>query len=307
METPEDTPLKIEARDKGSLIHKILEEFHQKVQQNGSAPGVSGVWSSDHRQMLKDISQSCFDRWEDDGLVAKGIYWDLEKEYINTSLDIYLNEDSVLRSKFKLGTERLEQPFGYYGSDSGAGDHWEPPVVNLPTLGDLRFRGFIDRIDSNPDGSEILILDLKTGSASPYLDLEEDVFDGGKKLQLPIYLLAARQNLPDAERINAAYWMISFKGRYQILPADTLSWADVEDDLKDLLIKITDGITSGVFPANPGKDNYHCTFCDYDSICPMQREFMWEKKSASDLRLKDYLSMSPQGGDESDSDPEGDV
>ena len=249
--------------------------------------------------MLK-ISLKCFKEWEEQGFVSKGIYWDLDKEYITTSLETYLHEDQTLRSRFKLSTSSVEQPFGFSHLSDREGVMWSAPTVTLPGLGTIKFRGFIDRIDAGPNGSEVMILDLKTGSSAPFEDLENDVFRGGTKLQLPIYLLAASQNLPAAEHISAAYWMVSFKGRYQVLPSTPLSWEKVEESLNAILVKIIAGMVSGLFPANPGPDEENCTFCDYDSICPIQRTPYWNKKSQTDIRLKDYLSLSETDSETND-------
>ena len=63
-----------------------------------------------------------------------------------------------------------------------------------------------------------------------------------KKLQLPIYLLAVNKNVSTAKNISAAYWMVSFQGRYQIIPSEPLNYHDIKDDFKSILTKITSGI-----------------------------------------------------------------
>ena len=75
--------------------------------------------------------------------------------------------------------------------------HFEPrfgmgnPSLTLQTeIGKVRLHGYIDRIDESPDGS-LRIIDYKAGSATiSSRDLED-----GRRLQLPIYALAARMPL----------------------------------------------------------------------------------------------------------------
>ncbi len=68
----------------------------------------------------------------------------------------------------------------------------------------FRLRGSIDRIDRAPDG-RLLIIDYKTGGASAYTDR---AVSEGKKLQLPLYALAARDALKLGEPSDGYYWHI---------------------------------------------------------------------------------------------------
>jgi RecB family exonuclease len=65
-------------------------------------------------------------------------------------------------------------------------------------------RGFIDRLDRAPDGS-IRVIDYKTGGPWPYgkIDVAK-----GKKLQLPLYALAARDALQLGEPVEGFYWHV---------------------------------------------------------------------------------------------------
>ena len=50
-----------------------------------------------------------------------------------------------------------------------------------------------------------------------------------------------------------------------------------------LLRVLADGIGSGRFPARPGEHQYHrgnfahCAWCDFDAICPRDRDEEWER------------------------------
>jgi ATP-dependent helicase/nuclease subunit B len=88
--------------------------------------------------------------------------------------------------------------------------HFEPrfgmgnPSLTLQTeIGPVRLHGYIDRVDAGPDGG-LRIIDYKAGSAAISLrDLEE-----GRRLQLPIYALAARDALDLGEISGGFYWHI---------------------------------------------------------------------------------------------------
>jgi RecB family exonuclease len=78
------------------------------------------------------------------------------------------------------------------------------PSLTLQTeIGPVRLHGYIDRVDAGPDGW-LRIIDYKAGSAAISLrDLEE-----GRRLQLPIYALAARDALDLGEISGGFYWHI---------------------------------------------------------------------------------------------------
>ena len=65
-----------------------------------------------------------------------------------------------------------------------------PPVaMALPGGGEVRFRGFIDRVDVAWDGLRAVVMDYKTGSSRQYEKMKDDPLMAGKRLQLPVYAL----------------------------------------------------------------------------------------------------------------------
>jgi putative RecB family exonuclease len=75
-----------------------------------------------------------------------------------------------------------EQPFGLDGAS---------PLIVRGEGDSFRVRGYIDRIDRSPKGA-IRIIDYKTGGSSQFT---ASAVRQGKKLQLPLYALAARDAL----------------------------------------------------------------------------------------------------------------
>jgi ATP-dependent helicase/DNAse subunit B len=88
--------------------------------------------------------------------------------------------------------------------------HFEPrfgmgnPSLILQTdIGAVRLHGYIDRVDEGPDGS-LRIIDYKAGSAA----ISPSHLEEGRRLQLPIYALAAREALGLGEITGGFYWHI---------------------------------------------------------------------------------------------------
>jgi RecB family exonuclease len=68
----------------------------------------------------------------------------------------------------------------------------------------LRLRGFIDRVDRAPDG-RLRIIDYKTAGPWAYTN---KALTEGKRLQLPLYALGARDALGMGEPIDGFYWHV---------------------------------------------------------------------------------------------------
>jgi ATP-dependent helicase/DNAse subunit B len=94
---------------------------------------------------------------------------------------------------------RFEQAFGFRGT---------PPLILVINGQQVRLHGYIDRIDCNEAG-ELRVIDYKTGSSHlSARDLVE-----GRRLQLAVYALAARDALGFGEPVEGFYWRIGPKGK----------------------------------------------------------------------------------------------
>jgi ATP-dependent helicase/nuclease subunit B len=79
----------------------------------------------------------------------------------------------------------------------------QPSLVLKTSIGEIRLHGYIDRLDAAPDGT-LRVIDYKSGStAISVTHLKE-----GRRLQLPIYALAARDALGLGEVSSGFYWHI---------------------------------------------------------------------------------------------------
>ena len=274
--------------DRGSLIHRILERFAQEVDAGGKMPAPDEEWAPALRLRLFAIADEEFDGAESQGVTGKPLLWGLEKRDILADLETFLEEDAKLRAGQRTGRIVVEKAFGF------GGDSFD---VKDPETG-LRFRGYIDRIDVSEDGKSALVIDYKTGRASPYRALEDDPIDGGKRLQLGVYSLAARTLVPGAD-VRAAYWFATSRGEFRREPAKAfdLGEDEVGERFREGLRTIVSGIGAGMFPANPGPPGWggpsNCAYCDFDSLCATRRADLWDRKK-SDPGLADYLALSSQ-------------
>ena len=293
LDDPEEV-LSITPLEKGSLVHSVLEEFIGQAKEDGNLPRPGEPWSDEHRILMERIAQENFRRVESNGAAGRELMWQLEKEDILNDLHSFLEADAGLRNRFSLSPSSFETRFGMPGGS------WPEAVLELEGGSAVRFRGIIDRIDTDPQQREALVLDYKSGGASSYRGLNADPIDGGRKLQLAVYALAAQGALGPEVKVRSAYWFVSSRGGFSIVPPEPF---DIRQDgaverVKEGITTIASGIKGGIFPANPGSPDRgsfaNCHYCDFDSLCPPQRDRHWERKKSHPL-LERYVRLSEGG------------
>ena len=270
-ETPEDV-LTISPLERGSLVHAILERFIKEAMDAG-APSPREGWTPLQRERLRDIAQDEFREAERRGVTGRRVLWEVAQQDILQDLERFLDDDEQYRADEGMQPRHAEYAFGFDG----------PPVaMALPDGGEVRFRGFIDRVDVARDGLRAVVMDYKTGSSRQYAQMKDDPLMAGKRLQLPVYAMAVRETLlPDAA-LRAEYWFISANGGYTRVPV-TLD--AVEAQFRSMVQAIAEGVRGGVFPANPGPPGFggpeNCRYCDFQRICPTNKLALWARKGDS--------------------------
>lgn len=106
--------------------------------------------------------------------------------------------DNVTRSVMALA----EGPYTFLQAEAAFGMYGRPPLIVGEGDSQMRLRGFIDRIDRHEDGT-IRIIDYKSAGKGAY---SAPAFQRGKKLQLPLYALAAQETLRLGTVSDGFYW-----------------------------------------------------------------------------------------------------
>lgn len=156
----------------GSMLHKILEDVY-----GGAA--------------LTDAAQAVFASAPQTYGFRPTPLWVQQQAELLRMLEKTITE----LNKLSLGyTPRvLEAKFGM-----GA-----PSLVLHTSAGEVRLHGYIDRLDAAPDGT-LRVIDYKAGNAA----ISAAHLKEGRRLQLPIYALAARDALGLGEISSGFYWHI---------------------------------------------------------------------------------------------------
>lgn len=279
---PEDT-LTLTPLERGTLIHRALERFIREAPRRTSP---EQPWTEDERARLAQIGEQLCEEVEAAGLTGKPLLWRLERERIGRDLQGFLDADEELRRELGVVPLAVELSFGLSEAE---------PTVAVPLDGGraIAFRGRIDRVDRAPDGSRLVVLDYKSGSAVPYKNLKNDPVDRGTLLQLPVYALAAQVRFGEAP-VQAYYWFVSERFEYRRSHPLSNSWPE---RFGKALGVIVDGIGAGLFPARPGKRRdegfENCLLCPYDRVCARDRARVWQRKRAAP-ELRSYLDLAEE-------------
>ncbi|MBM9475390.1 RecB family exonuclease [Nakamurella flavida] len=128
--------------------------------------------------------------------------------------------------------------------------------LDLVVDGDLPLRGFVDRVDVSPTGL-IRVVDYKTGR-SPRPDLEASAL-----YQLKFYALMIFRS----RGVVPAQLKLIYLGDGVTLTTTT-SEAELvifERSVRALWAAMTAAVTTGDFPASPGRG---CSWCTHTAVCP---------------------------------------
>jgi ATP-dependent helicase/nuclease subunit B len=286
-EAPEEIET-IDPRDRGSLVHKVLEDFITEM-----PPRITPAqpWTNAERVRARELTNRECDAVEAAGATGRPLLWRLERARILREVERTLDADERIRAERGLVTLDTEVNFGRSPED-------RIPALTLD-LGSTQvtFRGQIDRIDASPDpDGEVVVYDYKTGSAKSFNGLDEDPVLQGTKIQLAIYALAAEQAFPDRP-VRADYWHTAQPAGKE-LRGFTIE--DASERALGVLTTVAGAVAAGTFPAHSGKENpvfnsfAECGFCDFDHLCSPDRERAFDAKRhdpavAEFVKLRDLL------------------
>jgi hypothetical protein len=259
------------ALDKGSLIHEILDRFV-----NGAiADGRSPPWRDDDRERLLAIADEVAREYGERGATGRAMFWRRDRARLLADLERFANVDD--------------------GRPIYAEFRFSDAAYRLPDGRSVRLNGAVDRIDQRADGS-LRVIDYKTGASRSYQALTpEEPHQAGTRLQLALYG-AVVGDLLGSLAVDAGYWFITGKGNfdwvgYPLTPG-------VQNRVGGAVTTIVDGIHQGVFPPRPPADPsfawVDCWYCSPDGINTAEARRTWERKLL-DPSLAPYVRLCEPG------------
>ena len=271
--------VRIDHRDRGNVIHEVLECF---VEENLGKPPAD-AWSDADAKRLDEIANAVFAEAENRGVTGFRRLWEQDREALRADLRAWLAADSARRRDRQATPAATELPFGTRGR--------APVVLDLGDGTSLRLKGKADRVDRCRDGT-LLVVDYKSGHRDYWPQLTtDDPTLRGLKLQLPVYALAARQHLDaEAAPVRAEYWFVNRASQFETIGLDVDD--TVLDKTREVIRAVADGIAAGMFVARPRNtgNRWGCESCEGYGGSNADVEQRWESKR-DDPALAAYLRL----------------
>ena len=267
-----DRILMMDPRDRGDLVHAVLEATFRTLAERGALPLTPENLPAAQESLDAAFAAASAEA-ERRGLTGLPALWAGEQARLREELRSALEAEAGDPAGWRPA--RFEVAFGIEGREAAG-----PPLVyRLPDGTTLRIRGQIDRVDVSPDGQRARVLDYKTGRLrSPRTP---DRLARGRALQLPLYRLAAEALLAaegTASVDEAQYYHVIGPDAGTRVRFTRAGWEIRRADFDRVLTTIVDGIRAGRFFQRPGA----CARgpCAFDLACGAERGRWAEAKRA---------------------------
>ncbi len=183
----------MDGRQLGNIYHHIFEELYRRVGRDPSLPALL--------EALPGIAGKILDSAPREEGFRATAWWEQTRREIVEKVTRSLEALESLDEGFRFF--QAEQTFGIRGEPGG------PLLVEDDETGDrFLLRGFIDRVDraTGADGDPVVrVIDYKTAGPTTYT---ATAVRKGKKLQLPLYALAAEHALGLGDVVDGFYWHV---------------------------------------------------------------------------------------------------
>lgn len=283
IEEPEEQQ-RLDPLEKGALVHTILERAMERFSPDDPPRPEA---QARHLEELDAIAAEEFARVEERGLTGYAQLWRIDRRAIHADLRLWYQAE--VEDRAGMDSAALEIAFGtrHEGDDERSTD---APLELSVGGASLRFGGRMDRLEwASRAGGPFRVIDYKTGGRRVKA---RRLFDGGRALQLPLYLHAAAELLLDrpVSAGEAQYFYVSRRQRFHRHRVTGEQITDAREDFDRLVGGFAAAIAAGSFPARPSSEN--CRWCDFNGLCPAVPEHEAQMaRKRGDERVADLLEL----------------
>lgn len=245
---PDDVD-EVSSSDFGTLLHSVFERFILTAMERALVPDLGEPWPAAALELLTSEFDAATADAEQRGLIGWLPSWRRQVATARELLGRFLELDADLRGA--LLPQSVERAFGVSGAPEVSVSLADGTVVKL--------RGFIDRLDVSRDGSQVGVLDYKSGKPDNFeKSLKASDPIERSKVQDLVYAIAAETLVPGAESTAVNFLFFPNRGEPKVL---TASGDRARADLVKILEQVRQAFETGEFPARPRARDY-CRVCN---------------------------------------------
>ncbi|MBL0062211.1 MAG: PD-(D/E)XK nuclease family protein [bacterium] len=242
-----DTLQPVTSRERGLLFHSILQRYHgDRI----NLPITNENYSLDDLLIIAHRTVTDYARSNPVGPYFS--FAKLERDIIDT-LRTY--HDELLSVGGTWRTRHVEVSFGY-------GDNPFPDATQFTAKDSrfIRFKGRVDRWDSDDSGTQVAITDYKSGKGP-----QKHSRGSERRLQLGVYHMFAQSNAPDAAVLSCYFYLELDKNRKVANDGEHNESLEIALDLRA-------DMQEGIFVPDPAEgDPSVCKHCTAKLACGAQR------------------------------------
>jgi len=190
LEVIEPPQIGYQANQLGTILHEVLEKVYPEVSDPAN--------TADVLAHLPDVARRVFASAPQKFQFRPSLLWEVEQA------ELLLVLVAAIQGIADQDQDRGWRPLAFEAKFGLAG---QPPLILHTPSGDILLHGLVDRVDIDPDG-KLRVIDYKSGGAHL---TPQDLIEG-RRLQLPIYALAASQALGLGEPAEGFYWKLFQRG-----------------------------------------------------------------------------------------------
>ena len=254
--------LHVNARDKGSLDHRILERFYRSLTPADIESAASSLprLAAPVRERLDAVIDTAFEELDVQMPPFNAAMREIERRATRRHLQAFVIADIADIVSTELRPRHYEYAFGSkYARQGVVVAHPDPFVLPLRDL-TMTIEGRIDRIDRSDDA--VRVIDYKSGQALRHKDLEDKI-DRGVRMQLALYAMAISDFFGiEPDRVTGVIKPLrggnGSKFSFQL--------AGHTDRLRETIELFVSAMLRGSFPAYPSDDDNDFNSCKY---CPV--------------------------------------
>ncbi|MBI1293581.1 hypothetical protein GC175_01315 [bacterium] len=254
-----------DVRQRGTLLHAILEQLHRRLTADGLH--LSAETAEQALALLASTCDDAFAHAPRRYSFRPGPLWQQEQEEIRRQLEALV--------RWECNPNENDSSFKPFAQELAFGIGGEHPAVTLAdaTGRSLRLRGVIDRIDHDGNGS-VRIVDYKSGSTTYS---KTDIVEG-RSVQTALYTLAAEQLLGNVKVVESVYLHIPSREKSGKIERNNPK-INADEILAGALKAVNDAaehIRAGRFPNAPskmdGQSGKCARWCDLSDLCQVTRK-----------------------------------